>query len=269
MAPAIDSTTLSTSTPRTSLTRPAPSAVRIASSRLRPSARVSTRFATLTHTIRRTKPTAPSNRNSGVRTSPTSALRISCTAIRPLRFVLGYCSARRTPSGSHLLARSIDRRLRFQPGDHVQVMRAALGGQFVGGEALREPDLRLQRVGESARHDSDDAVLVSVDRDGTTHGLRVAAKPPGPQRVAEHDHVRAANRIIVDGEGAAIERSDTKYGEETAGDGGTGHLFRGTDAGQRVRAGVDCRHLREARAVAAPVDEVGRRRRATRKVGVL
>ena len=52
--------------------RPAPSADRIAISRLRSVARASSRFATLAHAIRSTKPTAPSRISSAVRTSLTT-----------------------------------------------------------------------------------------------------------------------------------------------------------------------------------------------------
>ncbi len=49
---------------RTSRARPAPSAARTATSRIRDCARASWRLATFTHAISSTKPTAPSSTNS-------------------------------------------------------------------------------------------------------------------------------------------------------------------------------------------------------------
>ena len=129
---AIASTTLSTSTPRTSRTRPAPSAVRIAISRVRPSARVSTRLATLTQTISSTKPTAPSSSSSGV---PHVADQRAAHLVH--RDALVAVRVRDTPRPGARPSARISSRARssdasgLQPADHVQIMRAALRRQFV------------------------------------------------------------------------------------------------------------------------------------------
>ena len=70
MPPARDSNTLSVSNWRTMRARPAPSAERIANSRLRTVARTSSRLATLAQEISSTSPTAPSIISSELRASP-------------------------------------------------------------------------------------------------------------------------------------------------------------------------------------------------------
>ncbi len=85
--------TLSVSNCRTSRERPAPRAVRTAISLSRAAARASNRFATFTHAISSTKPTAPSRSQNALRISPTIA---SCraTAVMPTPSLLsGYCVA--------------------------------------------------------------------------------------------------------------------------------------------------------------------------------
>ena len=70
MPPARESNTLSVSNWRTMRARPAPSAERIANSRLRTVARTSSRLATLAQEISSTSPTAPSIISSELRASP-------------------------------------------------------------------------------------------------------------------------------------------------------------------------------------------------------
>ena len=71
---------LSTSSPRTSTPRSAPSAVRIATSFCRDAARASSRFATFTHAMSSTSPTAPSSTSSAGRMFPVFA---SVSVVRP------------------------------------------------------------------------------------------------------------------------------------------------------------------------------------------
>lgn len=70
--------------------RPAPSAVRIANSRWRDSARASSRFARFAHAISSTNPTAPWSTQSDVRIPPTMS---SCSPSNRSRwfFWLGTC----------------------------------------------------------------------------------------------------------------------------------------------------------------------------------
>jgi hypothetical protein len=78
------SSVLSVSSWRTSRPRPAPSAARIASSRLRRSMRDSIRFATLAQAISSTQPTAPSSTKSvGRARSVSSSPRLVAEAVKP------------------------------------------------------------------------------------------------------------------------------------------------------------------------------------------
>ena len=69
--PTMESRQLSVSNCRSTRAQLAPSAARIANSRLRAAARASNRFATFAHAINKTSPTAPNNVRSIPLTSPT------------------------------------------------------------------------------------------------------------------------------------------------------------------------------------------------------
>ena len=99
-APSRLSSRLSVSSCRTSLERPAPSAVRMAISDPRAAARARSRLATFAHAISSTKPTAPSRSSIALRMSPTVASR-SGTAVNP-RFALSsrYAAASCAPIAS-------------------------------------------------------------------------------------------------------------------------------------------------------------------------
>ena len=85
--PATARSVLSVSSWRTSRPRPAPSAARIASSRLRRSMRASIRFATFAQAISRTQPTAPSSTSSvGRARSVSSSPRLTAVAVKPEPF---------------------------------------------------------------------------------------------------------------------------------------------------------------------------------------
>ena len=85
--PMIASSVLSVSSWRTSRPRPAPSAARIASSRLRRSMRESIRFATLAQAISSTQPTAPSStRSVGRARSVSSSPRPTAVVVKPEPF---------------------------------------------------------------------------------------------------------------------------------------------------------------------------------------
>ena len=73
--PASDNTTASVNTCDASRVQDAPSAVRTAISRRRPSDRASSRLPTLAHAISSTNPTAASSNSNGCFVSPTSASR--------------------------------------------------------------------------------------------------------------------------------------------------------------------------------------------------
>ncbi len=88
--PAIASIMLSVKSWRTIRVRLAPSAARMANSRLRPVARTSSRLATLAHAINSTNATAPSRISNDRRESATIESRNSSTANPPLGFGIAY-----------------------------------------------------------------------------------------------------------------------------------------------------------------------------------
>ncbi len=92
--PAAASTRLSAKNSRSRRIRLAPRAVRTAISELRPSARLSSKFATFAHAINKTNPTAPNSINSVGRTEPTEASNAKLNITPIWKFVAGYCFSR-------------------------------------------------------------------------------------------------------------------------------------------------------------------------------
>ena len=175
--PASESNTLSVSNWRTMRARPAPSAERIANSRLRTVARTSSRLATLAQEISSTSPTAPSIISSELRASPMMLSRNGPTRkmrspirVRELTVVLW---ARRHAMGVGL--RHSDARLE-QSGHlkeevHVVADRVKL---------KRQPEVGL-RVGDEILSDhADDGVWLIAQRERFPHDGRVAAEPALP-----------------------------------------------------------------------------------------
>ncbi len=93
--PAAASSRLSVSSWRMSRRRPAPSAARSAISLRRPAARVIWRFATLTHAMRSTDPTAPSRTRSAGLISPANCSRSGTTLTPHPLSTSGYCASSR------------------------------------------------------------------------------------------------------------------------------------------------------------------------------
>ena len=102
--PSSASITLSVSSWRMMRARFAPSAERMANSRLRPVARTSSRLATLAQAISSTRPTAPSRTSSELRASPTMESRSGSNAEAALRIglrKLAHDTAARRASSAH------------------------------------------------------------------------------------------------------------------------------------------------------------------------
>ena len=124
--PAMPSSTLSSSNSRAIRPQPAPSAARIASSCCRPSARTSSRFATLAHAINSTMPTVPISTHSVLPTSPTRS-SFSSRRFGPIRassniFALKPGGAGNRSSDHREHARDVrisllERNARLQPGN--------------------------------------------------------------------------------------------------------------------------------------------------------
>ena len=124
--PISESTTLSVSSCRTMRRRPAPSADRTASSRMRTVARASSRLATLAQQMRSTKPTTPRNSIDVSRRS--LPIIESCSgSSRTPRPLLVCGNSLREPGGdgAEIGFGSVDRHARLQASDGLQHVGAA------------------------------------------------------------------------------------------------------------------------------------------------
>ena len=119
--PMSDSTRLSVSSCRMMRRRPAPSADRTASSRVRTVARASSRLATLAQQMRSTNPTTPRNSIDVSRRSlpmSESCIRSSATP-RPL-LVCGKFARETVRDGAQVGCGRLDRDARLHASDHLQ-----------------------------------------------------------------------------------------------------------------------------------------------------
>ena len=126
----------------------------------------------------------------------------------------------------HRRARLLDRHARLQPCEEVRPVGAPVVEPL---ERLREAAHRDRREDdrphaerrsvEAARRDADDRHRLPVHCQPLIEDVRVAAEPPEPVRVAQHDHVRLARRLVVVGaEQPAERRLQREHVEIGAGD---------------------------------------------------
>ena len=154
--PATASTRLSASICITSRRRPAPSAVRIATSFSRTDARTSSRFATFAHAISTTTPTAASSVRSAGRIAPTTCSCSATTSADSLALESGYCSASRSAMRLHLRVALRGDRRPASPGDHAEEMGAAARHWRDSSAIGRQYSAVARRKIEIRRHDADD-----------------------------------------------------------------------------------------------------------------
>ena len=205
--------------------RPAPRAVRSASSRRRRSARASSRFATLAQAISSRKPVAATSRASAGRTGATTsstndtANGRNCIAgeYRPARVErLAECEELRGclrggHAGRELRGRVVAMIAALVRIDFEHERRPELGGL---GEVLAEVGRQL----EAFRHDADDLVAGAVDLHRATEHALIAAEPSLPEAVAEDHHARAgAGRVFSALEAATVQRAGAENLERICG----------------------------------------------------
>jgi hypothetical protein len=99
---------------------------------------------------------------------------------------------------------------------------------------------------EPGRHDADDGEIAPVHADRPVQHAGIAAVPPLPECVAEHDNLVAALDLLVGREGAAVQGSRAERGEDVR------RHARGANA---LRLSVDTREVRLGRAPGAYVAE--------------
>jgi hypothetical protein len=156
----------------------------------------------------------------------------------------------------HLLARCGDRRAGRETGHDVQVPGAAA----VGAEELvvreRPPDLGAFGVAEARRGDADHGAGLAVDLHVLADDGGIAAEALLPQRVAEHDHVRAARLVLARHEPAAERRPHAQHIEEGRAHRGALQANRVAVAGERHPGRVERRESLQRLRLLLDVEEV-------------
>ena len=143
-----------------------------------------------------------------------------------------------TRDRAQLLVCLRERRARGEPRHGVEAMVAALRA----GRIDRERRPQLGRLGEvfsvigrqlkAFRHDADDGELAPVDTNTPVQDGGVAAEPPLPERMAQHDDGIASLDFLVGRERAAEQQSRAERGEHSRRD-----LRRADALGLEVGAG--------------------------------
>ena len=214
--PRAQRTRLSATSCRTRRPRPAPSAVRIANSRMRVKARDSVRLATLTQAMKRRRATpAVSSRSCG-RTSVTRSSCSGVTVIPQPTFLpaRSFCSVAAMTSISARACSTVTPGLEPRHRGHPPSARLAEAG--VDGEG--QPEGRALRDVEATRHDADHEGRVAVDGDRAPHDARIGGVAAAPERVAQHRDRRRARRAVGGGQPAAEDGGHAEGLEETGGD---------------------------------------------------
>ena len=180
---------------------PAPRAQRTAISRWRPSARASSRLATLAQAISRRKATAPKSRSIARRTAPTGFVgERQHHGVEPhLRRVepLGGHGARDVVQLAGGLG---DGRPRSQAPGGVQPVVTVIGARRIDLE--RGPELgrlHILEVGgqdEIAGHHADDLCGAAVDQNRAPYNGPVGAVPAGPETVSENGQIRPVRYVF-------------------------------------------------------------------------
>ena len=173
--------------------RPAPSATRMPTSRVRREERARSRLATLAQAIRRTNPTAPISARKTVRILP--PLKRSLNVISPTPrslLVSGYCCWRRAAIADSSVCACSCVAPGAQPAEHAEAAVVALRGLRGVGD-VGPPQVGVGRKAHAFRHDADDLGGAVVDFDRASQDRRIAAIAVLPDRVAQ-DHDRRGAR---------------------------------------------------------------------------
>ena len=124
-------------------------------------------------------------------------------------------------------------------------------------EDERNPEVGLLGIGQRARRDADDRVLVAVERDRSADDVRIGGELVAPQFVRQHDDVLRADRVLAGDETAAeLHRHAEQLEEARADRRGVQALRFGADDGEvRAVAILDLRDGGEAVRLIPIVDE--------------
>ena len=214
--PRAQRTRLSVTSCRTRRPRPAPSAVRIANSRIRVRARDSVRLATLTQAMKRRRATpAISSRSCG----RTSVTRSSCsgeTVIPQPTFLpaRSFCSVAAMTSISARACSTVTPGLSRATAD---IQRPPVSRKLAS-MVMGNPEGGPLRDVEPLRHDADHEGRAAVDGDGASDDAGIGGVTAAPEGVAQHADRRRARRAVRGGQPAAEHGGDAEGLEEAGGD---------------------------------------------------
>ncbi len=204
------SNALSVASCRISRSRPAPSAVRTASSWRRPSARVSNRLTRLAQTMSITQTAAPLSASTIVRDPPESSSWSGFSVAPVFSFSFGYWRMNRFAITVSSVRAEASGRARSQSPDRAKVGVVPVGEGLVV-EHQRQPQLRpLGREAELPAHDADDRDRAVVERDLAADDAVVGAEERAPEAIAQDDGGWSTLTVVTFGERAAECRAHAK-----------------------------------------------------------
>src|SRR5438034_6609321 len=243
--------------------RLAPSAVRIAISFRRATARTRRRLATLTHAISSTKTTAPASTSSPKRMSPTTFFKQRFDLNAAPRVGVGIDLFETPADRVHLLLRLPERNPRFESRKDAKRIARALRGARSEVQRRRHLGLRgpERREAKLRRHNADHRVGLAVQRDRLPGDIRIAAKTPLPHWIAEHEDAVVAGLQVFGLKRASHERFDAKNLEHPLAKPDAGNGLGPVAARQRSTPSLRGSHPLETPALGAPVQKVRRRGR--------
>ena len=155
-----------------------------------------------------------------------------------------------------------------EPGQQVVVLGSPHRGsgrrqrqrqEYLGvlDHAQRRQHLAWER--ESRRQHPDDLVRLAVQNEGRANRGRVAAEPPLPQPVREHECPGPARDIVLGHEQAAGCRATAEHRQQVGRDSQRADAFRLAAAGDRGVGADGNGHIREGGLTVANVEVLGRR----------
>ena len=202
----------------------APNAWRTAISRPRALARASSRLATLTQLISRTRPTAPNSRMSDWRTLPT---RVSARGVRWIvhaawrRIIRRILLLQRCNQGIEAPLRGLRRETRLEGARWSRRGNACRASAAERGrrQIRRRPQIGtalvagLALVAKAGGHDADNMIDIVVQAQTLAENVRVGAKCALPEPIADDDFRDEAGCGVVRIPGAAQLRVDAEHRE--------------------------------------------------------
>ena len=236
--PAVASTRLSVSSCVTRRARPAPSAVRTASSRRRPAPRASSSPATLAQAIKQDEPHGAQEHQQ--RRSHVADQRV---LIRPGDGALASVGLRKFATealrdGSEFAVGLTDRNVGMESCEALEVLHLSIRGDVAFDRNRRRRDLlrrehpkvRLVGMDERLRHHPEDGRRNAVQPDRPASDARIGPEVLAPDLLREDGNARPGRRIGLLGIGSSDECRQTKHVEERAGrfHGREPHGFGGT-----------------------------------------